>query len=90
MNTVEQIGQIFRETLQIEVPSPTVDIISAGLLDSLVLVTLLYEIEEHFGVQLPLDALDIEQLRTIETMAALVNELADSGRSHPRVSAVRR
>jgi D-alanine--poly(phosphoribitol) ligase subunit 2 len=71
----ERIGRIFLEVLSIEVPSATTDIIAAGLLDSLALVTLLFEIEQEFDIRIPLDGLDIEGLSTIERIAALVEGL---------------
>lgn len=76
-----RIKRIFADSLQIELPSTTTDLIDGGLLDSLALVTLLYEIEQAFGITFPLDALDIERLRTVERMAALVLELQQAQRS---------
>ncbi len=67
-----RIEGIFREALSIEVPSPTMDIVDAGLLDSLALVTLLFEIEQQFAITIPLDELDIESLRTVEQIAGVV------------------
>jgi D-alanine--poly(phosphoribitol) ligase subunit 2 len=79
MATAERIERIFSESLNIE-------IIESGLLDSLVFVTLLYEIEEEFGVELPLEDIDIERLRTIERIADLVDELAESSSSDERLA----
>lgn len=77
-DTIERIEQIFSDVLNISVPSPTTDIIASGALDSLVFVALLYEIEDAFGVELPLDAIDVERLRTIEQIAILADELTRS------------
>jgi len=79
LSTEERIARIFRETLSVEVPSPTTDIIEAGLLDSLALVTLLFELESEFGVAITLEHLDVEQLRTIERIAALVDSRVGEG-----------
>jgi acyl carrier protein len=70
------IEEIFREALGIEVPSPSTDVIETGLIDSLSLVALLAEIEQRFAVRMPLEDLDIESLRSTETIAALVERLA--------------
>jgi D-alanine--poly(phosphoribitol) ligase subunit 2 len=75
MSTGERIERIFREVLIIEVPSTTTDIVAAGLLDSLALVTLLFEVEQEFAVSVPLENLDIESLRTVERIEALVERL---------------
>ncbi len=78
----ERIERIFRQVLFIEVPSPSTDIIAAGLLDSLALVTLLFEIEQEFEVSVPLENLDIEGLRTVARIAELVESLS-LGRDSP-------
>lgn len=67
-----QLQAIFREVLNVVVPSPDTDLIETGLLDSLALVELLFEIEQRFGVDLALDDLDIENFRTLERLAAVV------------------
>lgn len=75
MSTVDQLHQLFREALDMEVSSSHTDIIDSGLLDSLALVTLLAELEQQFSVTVPLEALDVDSLRTIEQIAALVDRL---------------
>ena len=42
--------QIFEDALNVDAPAPDVDIIESRLIDSLGLVTLIYEIEQEFGV----------------------------------------
>jgi acyl carrier protein len=75
MGTGVRVERIFRDALRIEVPSPTTDVIATGMLDSLGLVTLLTEIEREFAVSIPLDELDIEELRTVERIATMVDGL---------------
>lgn len=77
MDAGERIRLIFREALAIEVPSVGTDVIESGLLDSLALVTLLFELEQEFEIAIPLDALDVDSMRTIERMVAFVDGLAD-------------
>ena len=69
---VSRIQSLFEEALSIPAPAPDADIIDGGLLDSLTLVTLLFEIEVEFGVQIPLDSLEIDDFRTIERIARFV------------------
>jgi acyl carrier protein len=69
---IARIQALFEDALSVPAPEPGVDIIDTGLLDSLALVTLLFELEVEFGVQIPLDSLEIEDFRTIERIAALV------------------
>ena len=56
MDTSERIAWIFQEVMAIEIPSGDTDIIAAGMLDSLALVTLLVEIEQQLDVAIPLEA----------------------------------
>jgi acyl carrier protein len=69
--TERRIERIFHNALGVAVSSPTLDVIESGILDSLGLVTLLFELEHEFSVTIPLE-LDIESLRTVERLAALV------------------
>ena len=77
MNDVrEGLAEIFRQELGFEPPAADTDIVAAGLLDSLALVTLLFEVEQQFGVRIPLEDLDIDSLRTIDRIVELIEGLA--------------
>ena len=83
MNETERrIERVFRDALGVEVSSPTLDVIEEGILDSLGLVTLLVELEREFSVAIPLD-LDIDSLRTVERLAALVERVGAEEGSMP-------
>lgn len=69
---VSRIERIFEEVLNISVPTPQTDIIEGALLDSLALVTLVFEVEQEFGLQIPLEALEIDDFRSIESIAGFV------------------
>ncbi len=69
---VAVINRIFNETLSITPPAPEVDIIDAALLDSLGLVTLLFEIEQELGLQMPLESLEVDDFRSIGLIAQLI------------------
>jgi acyl carrier protein len=68
----DRITRLIRESLGLDVPSPDTDLIESGLLDSLALVSLLAEIEREFGFELPLDTLEVDDFRTVETAASYV------------------
>jgi acyl carrier protein len=74
-NWSTEIIAIFRDVLAIEVPSPDADVIEAGLLDSLALVTLIFELEQRTGVDMPLESLDLDDLRTVHRMAGVLERL---------------
>ena len=71
----DSLRELFRKVLATEAPPPEVDLIEAGLLDSLALVELLFEVEREFQIELRLDELDIENFRTLGRMCDLVARL---------------
>ncbi len=68
----DRIRELFVEALSIEVPSAETDLIESGLLDSLALVELLFEIERRFRVDLSLDELEIENFRTVDRISQFI------------------
>ena len=68
----EQVRLLFAEELNIEVPSDETDLIDGGFLDSLALVELLVEIEQRFGVRVPLDDLDIDDFRSVARISQVI------------------
>ena len=68
----EQIITILREALQVEVASVDTDLMAIGVLDSLAVVTIIGELEERLGIELPLDELEIDSFRTVSGMAEFV------------------
>lgn len=71
--TAERIGELVRDTLGVHEPAPTTDLIDAGLIDSLGLVSLITELEAEYAIRFPLERFDVEDFRTLERMAAVVN-----------------
>ena len=83
MNAEQHIEQIFREALSIEPPPSDTDLIAAGLLDSLSVVTLLVELEDRFGVTVRLEDIDLDSLRTLKRLANLVERASAQSRDIP-------
>ena len=52
-----RITRLFVERLEVEVPSPDLDLFQAGVVDSLLFVKLLAILEEEFGFRLAFDEL---------------------------------
>ena len=77
----EAIIEIFRDVLGVEVAALDQDVIEVGLLDSLGLVSLVAEMEERFAVRIPFETLDIDQFRTVGSIADLVEP--DSAEAKP-------
>jgi acyl carrier protein len=77
-NSIPRIERIFRDALGVAVDSPETDLIETGVLDSMGLVTLLFELEREFSVTISLNV-ELESLRTIEGLAALVDAATENG-----------
>jgi len=71
-DTAASIRTLLAEKLLVEVDSTGEDLLDAGVLDSLALIQLLFHLEERFNVTIPLDELEIEDLRSIASIARMV------------------
>jgi acyl carrier protein len=82
MSETEQALLAFlRERFGVEPASADVDLIKAGILDSMMFVDLIMFIEERFGVVAELDDLEIDNFATIASMARFV--IARCGSDRP-------
>ncbi|MGO9955368.1 MAG: phosphopantetheine-binding protein [Solirubrobacteraceae bacterium] len=68
-----RVNRVFEDALHVSAPAPDLDIIEAGLIDSLGLVTWVFELEREFDVEVPLGSLQIDDFRTL---AGVVRTLA--------------
>lgn len=71
-----ELGRLFAARLHIEVPSADTDLIDTGLLDSLRLVELLLYLEADLGWRLPIEDIDLDDLRSVRRLAALIEQRA--------------
>lgn len=69
---IERLGALFVESFHIQVPSAETDLLETGILDSLQLVELLVQLEQHFEIRIAIDDIDLEDLRTLARIARLV------------------
>jgi len=72
---IARAQQIFENALNVTAPDPDVDIIETGLIDSLGLVTLIFELEREFDVQVPLESLEVDDFRTISNLVRTLGSL---------------
>ena len=68
----KKLTELFVRKLNLEVPSVETDLVGTGLLDSLALVELLAQLEETFGVSISTDDLELENFRSIDSIAGFV------------------
>lgn len=69
---VDQLGELFAETLHIEAPDADADLLEEGILDSFQFVELLVQMEKKFNLRIDIAEVDLEDLRTLERIAELV------------------
>src|SRR5437868_12862454 len=68
-----EVQELFMEKLNIRVESANQDLFQSGILDSTNMVQLLLQIEERFGLRLPIEEVGAESLRSLDSMARLVS-----------------
>ena len=66
------VETILRDELRITLPTPSTDLLDTGLLDSLGLVDMIAAIEVQFGIVMDLMDLDLDDVRTLDSITRLV------------------
>lgn len=66
------VETILRDELRIALPGPGTDLLDTGLLDSLGLVDMIAALEVQFGIVMDLMELDLDDVRTVESITRLV------------------
>jgi acyl carrier protein len=74
MSTAERLRRMLATRLAIDAPASGADPIADGGLDSLMLMEILYEVELEFGVRIDFASFDPGRLRTLDGIAAWVEE----------------
>jgi D-alanine--poly(phosphoribitol) ligase subunit 2 len=69
---IERLRILFVETFHVEPPSPDVDLLESGILDSLQFVEMLAQLEQRFDYRISIEAIDLDDLRTLESIARMV------------------
>jgi len=72
----ERIAGVFSGGLNLEVPSCDTDLFDTGVLDSLAFVELLVHLEREFGVKTSIDDLEVDNFRSIASIADFVQSRA--------------
>ena len=72
MESHQKLTELFAKKLNLEVSSVDTDLVETGLLDSLALIELLAQLEETFGVSVSTDDLELENFRSIASIAGFV------------------
>ena len=78
-NVEDRIAALFADRLNVQVPSLETDLIDTGLVDSLTFVEFLAQLEQEFDVHVSLEDLEIDNFRTIASIARFVATKARNG-----------
>lgn len=73
---VGEVGRLITSTLLVEVGTPEDDLVAMGVLDSMTLINLLATLEKRFGIRIALDELQIDDVRSILSIARLIEALS--------------
>jgi acyl carrier protein len=73
--SVQRVEGLMKNVLAITPDGIDQDLLESGLLDSMALIELLYAIEQEFAVELPLEDLDVDRLRSVRGIASYVEQL---------------
>ncbi len=74
-----KLTELFAKKLNLEVASVDMDLVGTGILDSLALVELLAQLEETFGITISPDDLELENFRSIASIAEFVTQRSAVG-----------
>ena len=69
---LREIQLLFLEKLSTRIESAESDLFQTGILDSMTLVQLVLELEERFGLRLPMEDLELDSFRSVMRIAELV------------------
>jgi acyl carrier protein len=72
MDLIDEIRALIAEKLMVNVESPQTDLLQDGVLDSVSLVQLILHLEERFGVRIELQDLELDDLKSVGSIANLV------------------
>ena len=92
-SALERLRELFAAQFHVEVDDDDADLLASGVLDSLRLVELLLHIEEEFEVTVPLETVELDDLRTLRRLADLIAARRDEthhGSATQRAATARR
>ena len=78
LNLAGVVRQLIADKLAVEVASDDTDLLAEGVLDSVTLVQLIMHLEQTFDIRIELADLEIDDLRSVRSIAAFVGKLRES------------
>jgi acyl carrier protein len=80
-NIYTSVANLLLEKLHLHIPGIDIDLVETGLLDSLAFVELTVQLEETFGITIPMERLHIDNVRSISAIAEFVAMLQSPQKS---------
>jgi acyl carrier protein len=84
-----KLTELFARKLNLDVPSVDTDLVGTGLLDSLTLVELLAQLEETFGFSISAGDLELEDFRSVASIAEFLARRAPAPEAARKTSQAR-
>lgn len=78
-DNIERVRSLMLHAMHIEVDSIDTDLIETGVIDSLALVELIFQVEKELGISIRLDEVSVEPFRTVKGIAELLTSLGAAG-----------
>jgi D-alanine--poly(phosphoribitol) ligase subunit 2 len=75
---VSGIRSVLRDHLNVLVESPDTNLLETGLVDSIGLVELILHLEDRFSIALPMESLELDDLRSINAIADLITRISST------------
>lgn len=84
---IGEVHLLLLDKLSIRVESTDMDLLEAGVLDSVAQVQLLLHLEKHFDLHLPMEELEVDSFRSVVTIAELVADRMRARAARPAAAA---
>jgi acyl carrier protein len=69
---VTRVTTLIRDSVGLDVPDPTRELLASGLIDSLSFVALLAAMEQEFGISIDVDRIELTDFQSVERIARFI------------------
>ena len=69
---VTRVTELIRNSVGIDVPGPTRELLASGLIDSLSFVSLLAAVELEFDISIDIDRIELTDFQSVERIARFI------------------
>ncbi len=76
VHPTERIHELLKNVLNTQKSLESADLIESGLMDSLALVSVIVELETTFGINIPIEKLEIDNFRTLDGITKFITKEA--------------